>query len=139
MQRSQSTNLHMDLVGLVVALILFGSIGSVFSDEPQWSPTAAKQEESGQNGYQKKVLGVKIGPPMTGQWTDAGYGQTLSTKWTETVPVLKDSSSNKPSIVIGGEFSLDLSEWMELKVSVDFSSDLYDDQVTGIAGMNINF
>ena len=76
---------------------------------------------------------------MTGGWIGTNGGQEISTKWAKESTTLQDSSSEKPFLGIGGEFSLDLSEWMELKVGIDFSSDLYDDQVTGIAGMNINF
>jgi hypothetical protein len=81
---------------------------------------------------------------MTGKWVDTHVdtdnGQAVSTKWLENGPALKDASSDKPLLDIGGELSLDLSEWMELTVGIDFSSDLYNEEVTtGVAGMNINF
>jgi len=139
MQRPQPTHIRMDLVGLVVVLILFGITGPAVSDDSRLSQTTDQQEETGPNGHPKKKMGVKIGPPMTGGWIGTNGGQEISTKWAKDGPALKDSSSDKAFLGIGGELSLDLSEWMELKVGIDFSSDLYDDQITGIAGMNINF
>ena len=143
MQRLQPTQIRLDLVVLVVALILFGAMGTVFPGDSQLSATTDRQKENGPNGLQKKKIGIKIGLPMTGKWVDTHIGtdngQAVSTKWAQEGPALKDTSNNKPFLGIGGEFSLDLSEWMELKVGIDFSSDLYDDQLTGVAGMNINF
>ena len=141
MKPSRPNTISVNLVVLIATMVLFGLVRMVVAEDTNWRPSASniQAEERTVIGTSKKKLDIKIGPPMTGKWIAFPDAPGTESMIKRTVPSFDEAVTDAPTIAIGSELSLDISEWMELKIGVDFSSDLYDEQIIGVAGMNINF